>query len=302
MLVSVIMNCLNCEKYLKEAIDSVYNQTYSDWEIIFWDNASTDKSGEIARGYDHRVYYYRGEDTVPLGEARNKAIEKANGELIAFLDCDDVWMPDKLEKQVRLFDDPEVGLAFSDAYFFNEKGIIKQIYKTRPYKTGFCFGPLLEDYFIVMVTSVLRKKALDGLDHWFDSRFNMIEEYDLFLRVAQNWKLAMVDEPLAKWRVHENSWTFRKMDMFAEETLQMLDSFREINPDFESLYAKEIETVLRNSDVTRAMHLIRSGRSKEARSYLHRHKFFGIKHFALYCLSYTPWIFSKIFKFKFKLD
>ncbi len=118
-LISVIMNCLNCAKYLKEAIDSVYAQTYTNWEIIFWDNASTDRSAEIARSYDGRLRYFRGSETVPLGEARNRALEQARGEFIAFLDCDDLWMPQKLEKQLPLFDDPEVGLVFSDSIIFN---------------------------------------------------------------------------------------------------------------------------------------------------------------------------------------
>ncbi len=65
--VSVIMNCFNSEKYLREAIDSVYAQTYKDWEIIFWDNASTDHSKEIAKSYDNKLKYSRGKETVPLG-------------------------------------------------------------------------------------------------------------------------------------------------------------------------------------------------------------------------------------------
>ena len=101
--VSVIMNCYNCSKYLKEAIDSVYAQTYQDWEIVFWDNASSDNSAEIAKRYNNKLKYFHAEITIPLGQARNRAIEKAKGKYIAFLDCDDVWLPEKLEKQVKVF-------------------------------------------------------------------------------------------------------------------------------------------------------------------------------------------------------
>ena len=111
-LVSIIMNCWNCEKYLREALDSVYAQTYPHWEIIFWDNASTDQSGEMARSYDHRLRYFKGEVTIPLGAARNKALEQAKGEFIAFLDCDDAWLPEKLEKQIPLFADPQGRAGF----------------------------------------------------------------------------------------------------------------------------------------------------------------------------------------------
>ena len=66
-LVTVIMNCLNCAKYVAEAVESVYAQSYPHWEIVFWDNASTDESGAIVRGNDSRLRYFRGEKTVALG-------------------------------------------------------------------------------------------------------------------------------------------------------------------------------------------------------------------------------------------
>ena len=111
--VSVIMNCFNGEKYLREAIDSVYAQTYKNWEIIFWDNASTDNSAEIAKSYDEKLRYFRGEKTVPLYAARNLALKQAKGKYIAFLDCDDYWLPQKLERQVEIFEsDKKIGLVY----------------------------------------------------------------------------------------------------------------------------------------------------------------------------------------------
>jgi glycosyltransferase involved in cell wall biosynthesis len=103
-LVSVVINCFNSEKYLVEAIESVISQTYKNWEIVFWDNASDDQSPEIVKSFnDKRIRYYRGDETVLIYTARNFAINKCKGELISFLDCDDIWMPDKLEEQVKLF-------------------------------------------------------------------------------------------------------------------------------------------------------------------------------------------------------
>jgi len=102
-LVSVLMNCFNGEKYLREAIDSIINQTYKNWEIIFIDNCSIDNSAEIAESYkDERIKYYRTRKNIPLYAARNIAIDKCNGEYIGFLDCDDIWLEDKLEKQIVL--------------------------------------------------------------------------------------------------------------------------------------------------------------------------------------------------------
>ena len=99
-LVSVIMNCLNGEQYLREAIDSVYAQTYDNWEIIFWDNASYDGTKKIAKSYDSKLKYFKSEVTSILGAARVLAVEKAKGEYFAFLDCDDIWYKEKLDKQM----------------------------------------------------------------------------------------------------------------------------------------------------------------------------------------------------------
>src|SRR3989338_6378909 len=99
-LVSVIMNCYNGEQYLREAIDSVYAQTYKNWEIIFWYNASTDDTQRIATSYDSRLKYFRADVNTPLGQARNMALKKATGIYIAFLDSDDVHLPCALQRQV----------------------------------------------------------------------------------------------------------------------------------------------------------------------------------------------------------
>ena len=123
LTVSVIMNCLNCSKYLREAIDSVYAQTYKNWEIIFWDNASTDNSAEIAKSYDEKLRYFRGEKTVPLYAARNLALKQAKGKYIAFLDCDDYWLPQKLERQVEIFEsDKNIGLVYSNVEILERSG------------------------------------------------------------------------------------------------------------------------------------------------------------------------------------
>ena len=84
-LVSIIMNCYNGQRFLKEAIDSVYQQDYEDWEIIFWDNASEDDSAKIAKSYDKKLKYFLAPSNTSLGEARNIALQKAHGKYIAFL-------------------------------------------------------------------------------------------------------------------------------------------------------------------------------------------------------------------------
>ena len=114
-LVSVIVNCLNGERYLKKSLDSIYKQTYENFEIIFWNNGSTDRSKLIASEYEYKIRLYSTEETVPLGMARNRALRKAKGSYIAFLDVDDWWAPRKLEKQLNRFNNKDVGLLYCDS-------------------------------------------------------------------------------------------------------------------------------------------------------------------------------------------
>ena len=96
-LVSVIVNCKNSEKYLKECIDSILNQTYSNFEVIIVNNQSTDNTKNIISAYsDNRIRYYETTKSLPLGAARNFAIEMSAGYFIAFLDSDDIWYKNKL--------------------------------------------------------------------------------------------------------------------------------------------------------------------------------------------------------------
>lgn len=287
-LVSVIMNCLNCQKYVKEAIDSVYAQTYFRWEIIFWDNASTDCSGEIACSYDSRLRYFRGEATVPLGAARNQALAQAQGEFIAFLDCDDVWLPEKLEKQMPLFNDPKVGIVFCDTLYFNDKGESERLYLRRNYYTGYCFRAMLKDYFLSMPSVVLRRRALDEQREWFDPRFNMHEDADLFSRIAYKWNLDMINEPLAKWRLHPNSQTWTKDHLIAEENQIMLAKFQDIFPDFAQRFSPEIQDLKITIAILWAKYFWRTSRSAMARRYLRPYVFSNKKAFAFFVMTYFP--------------
>ena len=95
--VTVIMNVHNGEEFISEAIASVINQTYQNWELIIWDNFSTDKTFELIRRFkDKRINYFKSEIFDELYTARNKAIDISNGDLITFLDSDDIWLPNKL--------------------------------------------------------------------------------------------------------------------------------------------------------------------------------------------------------------
>lgn len=162
-LVSILMNCYNGEQYLKEAVDSVLDQTYRNWELVFWDNQSTDRTAEIFKNYDDpRLKYFRAPEHTDLGGARARAWPHLSGEFVAVLDADDLWLPQKLERQVPLFDDPDVGLVISNTLFFNDRRAVP-LYRTTYPPTGWVTDRLLEDYFVSLETLVVRRAAVERL-------------------------------------------------------------------------------------------------------------------------------------------
>ena len=128
-LVSILMNCYNGEKFLREAIESIQAQTYHNWELIFWDNQSTDQSAEIFKSYvDRRLKYFYAQKHTELGDARVEAMSKAKGSWVGILDVDDIWCKEKLEYQVDIInksldDGVELGLVYGKVLEINERGI-----------------------------------------------------------------------------------------------------------------------------------------------------------------------------------
>ena len=117
--ISVICNCYNGQDYLRYSIDSVLNQTYSNFELLFIDNCSTDNTRKIIKSYlDSRLKYFKTEINVNLGEARNFALKFITGEFFAFIDADDIWVKEKLEKQINFMCIKNIKISYSQAKIF----------------------------------------------------------------------------------------------------------------------------------------------------------------------------------------
>ena len=209
-LVSIIMNCHNGETYLHKSIQSVLAQTYKNWELIFWDNRSEDKSAEIFNSYeDERFRYFYAPKHSVLYEARNEAIKKSSGEFIAFLDTDDLWEGDKLNLQLPLFKDLKVGVVYGNLFVVNEKLNTKRIWLKGKKPSGFILDNLLKDYCTGLVTLVIRKSFLDKYEA-FDKTFDYIGDFDLMIRMSSKYKFEYIDKPIASWRAHWNNASLLK--------------------------------------------------------------------------------------------
>jgi glycosyltransferase involved in cell wall biosynthesis len=287
--VSVIMNCLNCETFLREAIDSVFAQTYEDWEIIFWeDNASKDNSENIARSYGDKLRYFRSDVSLPLYGSRNLAVQEARGKYIAILDCDDIWLPTKLEEQIPLLEqDEDVGLVYSDCYSFNEKGKEKRSFKSKQPHRGNIFSKLLMESFINTQTVIIRRKAFESLNVFFDGRLIMTGDYDAYLRISYIWKVDYVDKPLARYRVHRKSKTWKDgRELITVELDLIIENLKKSVSGFEEKYIEEVRLLKRRRDIQLSLLDWENGDKKKARKRIYTYIHDSMSYQILYILTY----------------
>lgn len=289
-LVSVIMNCLNCSKYVREAIDSVYAQTYKNWEIIFWDNASTDSSAEIAKSYDERLRYFRGDVTVPLYAARNLAMKQAKGRYIAFLDCDDMWMPQKLEKQVKIFEGNEnLGFIYTDFEILQADGKIFGGYDRKSQPAGRIFRNMLMHYRICIQTVMISRKAIDSLAECFDDSLEIAGDTDLFLRLAYNWDVHYLQDVTAIYRLHNENISIKKASRLPVEIDYIIFKLSRLYSHFLSDYNREINSFRMRVVKGVIVSMWQTGKSPEARRLALQNMLNMGLFFFLYLASFIPY-------------
>mgnify|MGYP000542390383 CR=1 FL=1 len=225
-LVSIIMNCYNGEKFLREAIDSVYAQTYQNWEIIFWDNASTDSSAAIVKSYDKKIKYFKSFETTLLGEARVQATGMAKGEYFAFLDVDDIWTDkEKLEKQIALFieEGSIIGLVYgrTEVLFDNSKKNGFIIKNGEKLLDGDIFSELAKDNFIVFSSAMVNKDKFFNCGG-FPKHFFHSTDYWIFMRMAQKYECGVIQDVCCKYRIHTHNLSAEYRVVAAQESIETL--------------------------------------------------------------------------------
>ena len=229
-LVSVIMPAFNAEKYISESIESVIAQTYTNWELIIVDDGSTDETGNIANHYlarDSRIKYIYQENQ-KQGASRNKGIMLSKGNLIAFLDSDDVWVAKKLEIQLRCLNDNKVNLVYSAGFvFFNDISEPTNTYNTISETVSGDEGvkKLLRQNFIPIPSVLVTKNALNEVGG-FDTSHEIqnVEDYHLWLKLLiKGFSFYGIPDKLFYYRQHESQVTAADPYAF-EKVITMLYS------------------------------------------------------------------------------
>ena len=216
--ISIIVNCHNGEKYLSRCLKSIINQTFENWELIFFDNKSNDSSKLIYEKFkETRFNYFSSSYFMKLYEARNEALQKAKGDYVAFLDCDDWWEPIHLENALPFFENEKLAFYFSNAFNYFEKRK-KFILHKRNLPKNNIFEELIKDYSVKISSVILRKKILinSGLFK-FDINYNIIGDFDLILKIASKFEGYSNNTPSVNCSFHGNNYSLNNRNEYVDE-------------------------------------------------------------------------------------
>jgi glycosyltransferase involved in cell wall biosynthesis len=297
--ISVIINCLNGEIFLPKALSSVFAQTFRDWELIIWDNASSDGTANVAKSDDPRVRYFRNHETIPLGAARKEAVKMALGEWIAILDCDDTWVPEKLEKQIAAVDGTEYGLCYAGVREENEAG--EFIRDALPqYDSGWMLEKQLNQFEINMVTPLIRRSLLMEHNLNFDETITASEEYNLFTRLAAKAPFRTLREVLGTYRVSENSLTNKQMSEWARERFYTLQQIGEENPGIFDAYEAAFKEARARGHYYAARYLMATKQGASAREQLKIAAETSFKYKLLQLLTYSYFLWGLVHEARLK--
>ena len=288
------MNCYNGEQYLHESLNSIINQKYSNWELIFWNNQSNDQTEKIVKSYkDKRIKYFLSNEHTNLGMARKLALNYVTGQYIAFLDADDIWLEDKLITQVNFIKkNHEANIIVTNALFFNKQATKKAYNKKKP-KSGNNFRNYLTNHFIIWPTVMINLETIKKENLTFDENLELNSDFDLLIRLLKKNKLYYIDEVLSKYRVHDSNLTNTRPMKHCNEVEYVIKKMEKNINHFKDTYSKEIKIIKRENEKNKAIIYWSYG-----------YKFFALKKLLKFAFSntkYTLLIILMFFSYKFYL-
>jgi teichuronic acid biosynthesis glycosyltransferase TuaG len=267
--ISVIIPAYNAEAFLARAIRSVEAQSFQDFELVVVDDGSTDGTADIARGFSS-VRYVRGSHQGEAG-ARNLGLEEATGELVAFVDADDEWLPEKLARQVAFMKELGSSFSYTDSYIVRDGGRVRYSTLARPHR-GEILAPLIDDWLdqaFILPTEVMASRALLQSAGGFETGLSTAGhvDYGLWLKLAlRGTQFDYLDEPLALW--------YRGHESVSSDAVEMVERYRLALAYFSSTYdlppeaRQRIARSFARSNATLAVELLKEHRFREALPHL----------------------------------
>jgi len=261
--VSVIIHTYNNEKFIAETVESVLNQTYKDYEIIVVDDGSEDGTRDALIPYMQKIRYHYKENG-GIASAKNAGISLSETEFVAFLDHDDLWVPDKLQLQMEHFNEnPQIGLVYAKYTSFRDGEELR----TKPEKgySGWIFKELLSKSFIQTSTVVVKRECLDAVGP-YDETFFLGDEYDMFLRIARKFQCGFVDKGLTRYRVHDTNASNNDF-LFDNENLGVYKKIYNNFTDLDGVEKKILRKRIARYSMKVAEGLYSQGKLEESKEY-----------------------------------
>jgi glycosyltransferase involved in cell wall biosynthesis len=218
-LVSVIIPSFNSSRFVAQAVKSVLAQTYVPCEVIVVDDGSSDDTHAVLAPFYERIRYFYQSNT-GLSKARNRGIEEAQGELIAFLDADDQWLPEKLIKQWKCLQaDPNAALVHTDTYQLHDSdGRQTYVYRRKERFSGWCYPVCFWGNQLTVSSVMVVRRCLERIGVFDEEiRGPSTQDYDLWVRIARHYPFAYVNEPLVLYRHHDASGSLNTRMMLEDE-------------------------------------------------------------------------------------
>lgn len=225
-LVSIIMPVYNAENYIKRALDSVIGQSYKKIEIVIIDDGSTDKSAEIIKSYKDMRIRYIYQDNSQIGAARNHGLRECNGDYITFLDADDQYFGEKIEKQINFFiEHPSYQVVYSKALYFYTNRPDTLYMRQREYPSGHIFAKQLKGHFININTLMFHRSVFEEVKYFNENKFYP-EDWEYCLRISlAGFEIGFIDKFLVKIETRENSNTTMEIQFILKQNaLSMITS------------------------------------------------------------------------------
>ena len=286
-MVSIIVNCFNGAMTLNRALDSIFSQTFTNWEIVFWDNVSTDNSAEIARSYGSKLRYFSATENTNLSVARQEALQRCRGEYVAFLDCDDIWYPNKLELQLKKIEGTDFIVCYAGVNeVFSNGEVIRSLVPT--YEDGNQFANHLEQFDINMVTPLIRMAALTDHGITINPKINSSVEYNLFMQLAMVGGFCTVKVVLGEWTIYNDSLTNQSIEFWSKDRRCTLECLKSARPELVNMYAKQFNLAYATGDYYEARFLISNNNWAGARRVLKNNAAYSKTFFLLWVLSMIP--------------
>jgi glycosyltransferase involved in cell wall biosynthesis len=264
-LISVIIPTYNRRGFLLQAVESVFKQTFADYELLVIDDGSTDGTGESLKPFKNKLVYLYQENR-GVSAARNSGLQAACGEWIAFLDSDDWWQPNKLETQMRFFSEhPQAAVCQTDEIWIRRGRRVNPQKKHRKF-SGEIFAPSLIRC-LVSPSAVMIKRSLFDAVGFFDESLPACEDYDLWLRISCKHPIYLLQEPLVIKRGGHSDQLSRMipvLDQYRIKSLvKLLDSGR-CSPAQRKMVCKELKAKCRIV----GLGCLKRGRQEEGAFYL----------------------------------